>query len=143
MKEAMFEKALSSLMEQEIEARVNNRVTKFIECISKNYDFSMKILLRDWNNIDSLEIKRSVTPEQTKAKQCAGINNNGKRCKFKGGANGYCTKHQEQRPATKIVKTNSLSNLQHTHTMPPLFVSDCPACQKQEQIKSQKLLIDI
>ena len=142
MKEGVFEKALSGLMEQEIEKRVNQRVTKFIECISKNYDFSMKILLRDWNNIDSLEIKESAVTasDRPNAKQCASVNNNGKRCKFKGGSNGYCAKHQEQKPITKIVKTNSLSNLQHTHTLPPLYMSDCPACQNQT---SRKLLIDI
>jgi len=140
---AMFEKAISVLLEQEAEKRINERVTKYIDYISKSYDISMKLLLLDWKNVDGLEVKVQ-TDEKVKAGQCVGINSiNQKRCAFKGKFGGYCSKHRDQRPVTQVIKTsNSSGNLQHNHTIPPMFSKDCPACQKKNGSK-QNLLIEI
>ena len=138
----MFEKAISALLEQEVEKRMNDRVTKYIDYVSKTYDISMKLLLRDWKNVDGLEVK-VYQQQEVKPGQCCGINaNNKQRCKFKSKSGGYCTKHQDQKPAVPIIKTNSSSNLQHNHTIPPMFSKDCPACQKKNGSK-QNLLIEI
>lgn len=137
----MFEKAISVLLEQEVEKRMNERVTKYIDYVSKTYDVSMKLLLRDWKDIDGLEVE--VKREPVKAGQCCGINTNEKRCAFKGKYGGYCSKHRDQRPVVQVIKTtNNLNKLQHNHTIPPMFSKDCPACNKKNG-SSQNLLIDI
>ena len=92
----MFEKAISALLEQEVEKRLNERVTKYIDYVSKTYDVSMKLLLRDWKDIDGLEVKVQ-TEEKVKSGQCCAINSiNQKRCSFKGKFGGYCSKHRDQ-----------------------------------------------
>ena len=139
----MFEKAISALLEQEVEKRMNERVTKYIDYVSKTYDVSMKLLLRDWKDIDGLEVKVQ-TEEKVKSGQCCGINSvNQKRCSFKGKFGGYCSKHRDQKPSIPVIKTsNSSGNLQHNHTIPPMFSKECPACQKKNGSK-QNLLIEI
>ena len=113
-----FEKAL----EDEIEARVNERITKILETISKNYRIKYERLLGDLSLID-----KSTT-------MCCGVTKSGKRCQRAGTNNGYCKNHVTQKPEVRVTRSSSVASpkKQHTHTLPPLFLKGCPACESNE-----------
>jgi hypothetical protein len=122
-------------VDQEIKKQVNQQVTKYAEIISRRHDIPIKLLFEDIQNLDSVSCEDS-------GQQCAGKRSNGKRCKMKAGADGYCRWHGDQNrkilrppppPTTQIIK--------HTHTLPPMFLAGCPACERNTTEK--KLLIDI
>ena len=114
-----FEKAL----EDEIEMRVNERVTKVLELISKNYKIKYARLLSD------------VALMETSSSCCCGITKAGKRCQRAGKYDGYCKNHVSQKPEVRVVTRSSTSSknsppkVVHTHTLPPLFMKGCPACE--------------
>lgn len=122
-----FEKAL----EDEIEARVNERVTKVLELISKTYKIKYARLL---NDVALMENSATTSC-------CCGVTKSGKRCQRSGKYEGYCKNHLSQKPEIrKMVTTrSSLSppKVSHTHTLPPLFMKGCPAC---ERTKSSSIL---
>lgn len=114
-----FEKAL----EDEIESRVNERITKILETISKNYRIKYERLLGDLALIE-----KSTT-------MCCGVTKSGKRCQRSGTNNGYCKNHASQRPEVRVTRSSSVTSpkkQQHTHTLPPLFMKGCPACEANE-----------
>lgn len=117
-----FEKAL----EDEIDARVNERVTKILELISKNYKIKYERLLGDLSLFD-----KSTT-------MCCGVTKSGKRCQKNGMYNGYCKSHVSQKPEVRVTRASAASSTgspkkqQHTHTLPPLFMKGCPACESNE-----------
>jgi hypothetical protein len=95
----MILQALTKLVDEEVEKRVNEKLTKYAEYVSKTYDISIKLLMRDMLNINELVIPNT---EICKPGQCLGINMGGKRCKFKGKQAGYCSRHVEQKPKAVI-----------------------------------------
>ena len=129
--------AINKLIEAEIEKQVQEKMTTFIEYFSRTYDVPMKVLLRDYQ-------KAAGTPD-IKSLQCLGVNSgNKKRCKMCAGPNGYCKKHLDQyRPPVRPTSTQSVTSVKHTHTIPPLFRSDCPACIKNKNKPKENTLIDI
>lgn len=144
----MILEALTRIFDEEVDKRVNEKLTKYVEYVSKNYDISMKLLLRDLQNIDELSTNTPKAKETGTPGQCLGINkSSGRRCKFKSKhSHGYCNKHLDQvpkKPVTvrkKAVTTGEI--LIHNHTIPPIFSKDCPACVKTNESK-ENLLIDI
>ena len=106
----MILQALTKIFEDEVEKKVNEKLNKYIEHVSKTYDISMKLLLRDLQNLDELSINSKGPPNHQNGKpgQCLGINSSSnKRCKFKGKVDGYCTRHVDQRPRHAVpVKSN-------------------------------------
>lgn len=130
---------INKLINQEIDKQVQARITTFIEHISRTYDISMKVLLRDLTS--ALEEKNEEV--QPGFVQCLGVNqSNRKRCKFGAGPTGYCKKHRDQyRPPPSPSKVCTV--IEHTHTMPPLFDPNCPVCVKKDNKPKDKLLITI
>jgi len=124
---------IRELIEKEIERRVQEKLTTFIELVSNTYDISMKVLLRD------------LSRKTTTGNVCMGVTANGKRCKFSATSNGFCKKHLYQfRPPPQMPKTTICCTPIHNHTIPPLFSPHCPACIiSQEKRPQDKLLIDM
>ena len=133
---------INEIIQKEIDKQVQQKMTSFIEHISKTYDISMKVLLRD--------LMRSEPPSEDKntprGVQCMGVCSNRKRCKFSAGPNGYCKKHSDQwkpPPPPPQSPSKVCQVIKHTHTIPPLFDANCPACAKKVKTPKDNLLINI
>lgn len=119
--------AFEQALEAEIEARVNERITKVLEVISKNYKITYARLLNDLALIESNE------------HMCCGITKAGKRCQRPGKYEGYCKNHRMQKPEVRVTKVKSPDRIVHTHTLPPLFLKGCPACESNKCAKSLRI----
>lgn len=125
------------LLEEEIEKRVNDRLNQILEKISRTYDISMRQLLRD---VSVLE-----TPSTT----CRGLTARGKPCRHAVSKDGYCFQHLKQKPkptvivggASSVPQQPTTTAIQHTHTLPPLFLAGCPACQKSRSSVDNLMLL--
>lgn len=114
--------SINSLIEDEIEARVNQRLSGLLEHISKKWDISLVQLLKDI----------STGIPDTKMTQCLGSHKKSqKRCKNKPQPNGFCHMHQSQVPK----KYESPKMQQHTHSLPPFYLKGCPVCDKSHKFK--------
>lgn len=120
--------AFEQALEAEIEARVNQRITKVLEVISKNYKITYARLLNDLASIES-----------TSNGTCCGVTKAGKRCQRPGTYEGYCKNHKTQKPDVRSTKVNSPDRVTHTHTLPPLFMKGCPACESNKCKKSLRI----
>ena len=139
----MLLQALTKIFEDEVEKKVNEKLNKYIEHVSKTYDISMKLLLRDLQNIDDLTtINSKGSKPGGKPGQCLGINSNSKRCKFQGKIDGYCSRHVDQKPRHSVPVKTTEPVIEHNHTIPPMFSKDCPACNHKNKSRDN-LLIDI
>lgn len=129
-----MEAQIAKLIEEEVERRLEDRLTKVLEHISKTYDVSMKQLLRDTSTL------------KVDDKTCLGLTSKKTRCKLKQHQNGYCKHHQDQRPrqiqSFESVAAITLTEMksQHTHPSTILWKEGCPACKKKA---SKPLMIDI
>lgn len=120
---------------QEITKQVNSQVTRFAEIVSIRHDIPIKLLFEDIQKLDSC----GVCPDT--GQQCAGKRSNGKRCKMKAKVDGYCNWHVDQnRKAQRPPPPPQVNRIEHTHTLPPMFLAGCPACERKPE---NKLLIDI
>lgn len=131
--------ALVALLEQEINKQVNAKITKYIEYVSRRYDVSLKLLLRDLECIDNLP----TVSEPVSECQCIGMRSGNKRCKLRGQFGGYCRWHQDQKKRKEPVSTLCQPVVEHNHSIPPLFSAECPACQKTSSTPQKKLLIEM
>lgn len=133
---------ITEIIQKEIDKQVQQKMTAFIEHISRTYDISMKVLLRDLMRTDPpAPEKHSPT-----GVQCMGVCANRKRCKFSAGSNGYCKKHTDQwkpPPPQLCTPSKVCPVIKHTHTIPPLYDPNCPACVKKVNAPKDKLLINI
>lgn len=114
--------SLKNVIEEEIEREVNERVTKVLDMISKTYNIKYARLLKDYSMMDRTQ------------STCCGTTKAGKRCNRTAKIDGYCTMHQSQKPDVRKTvssgKATSPPKVVHTHTIPPLFMSGCPACEQ-------------
>ena len=118
-------KQIESMIEDEVNHRLNEKITTFVEFVSKTYDISLKILLRDLANMDGIKTVEKEIPSQ-----CLGVKPNGSRCTHSTNhksTNGMCGKHRNQAKPFKPKPVNL-----------PLT----PRCQPCSSI-SEKLLIEI
>jgi hypothetical protein len=121
------------ILDEEVEKRVNERMTQMLEKISRTYDISMRQLLRDVSTID-----------QVQSTTCRGLTAKGKQCRHVATHDGYCHQHVKQKPVrrvTPVVSTPVVAPVEHTHTLPPLFMAGCPACQKNRQSSASVLCV--
>jgi hypothetical protein len=127
---AAFEQAL----EQEIEARVHERITKVLAIISKNYKITYARLLSDLATIE-----KDSSPQNGGC--CCGVTKSGKRCQRPGKYDGYCKNHISQKPDIRVTRSSSspTPKVAHTHTLPPLFMKGCPACESNKCSKSLRI----
>ena len=135
---------ITEIIQKEIDKQVQQKMTTFIEHISKTYDISMKVLLRDLLRSDPPAVDKHLPV----GVQCMGVCANRKRCKFGAGSNGFCKKHIDQWKPPPPPPQSSTPNkvcpvIKHTHTIPPLYDPNCPACTKKVNAPKDKLLINI
>ena len=116
---------IQELIETEIENRVNERITRFADKVSKNYRIPLAILLRDFGALEPTSTPS--TAQRNRSGDCLGVCANGNRCAFRAVNDGYCKKHQGQKKAAEPTKVDKPI---HNHTIPPLFCADCPACKR-------------
>jgi hypothetical protein len=122
------------ILEDEVEKRVNERMSQMLEKISRTYDISMRQLLRDVSVID-----------RTQSSTCRGVTAKGKQCRHAAKENGYCHQHVKQKPVQRALAPpapiipSSVRTIEHTHTLPPLFLAGCPACARGRQPSSDNL----
>lgn len=125
-----METRIAQMIEEEVERRVSERIGSILEYISKTYDVSIKQLMKDAALIHG------------ESEVCLGLTAKNKRCGnkvCKKNKNGYCSKHQNQKPT--IVRTISpIHKTEHTHPPNILFVKGCPGCKGKEH---QTVLVDI
>ena len=123
-------KSIEDAIELEIETRMNEKITKLLEIISKNYNIRYARLLSD---LASLESQPSNI--------CCGITKTGKRCQRSAKEDGFCKMHSKQKPDVRNVarSVSSPPKVVHTHSLPPLFLKGCPACEASRQSSSSIL----
>ena len=122
------------ILEDEVEKRVNERMSQMLDKISRTYDISMRQLLRDVSAID-----------QTQSSTCRGVTAKGKQCRHAAKDQGYCHQHVKQKPVRRVTASPPpilppiVATVAHTHTLPPLFLAGCPACQRSRQPSTDNL----
>lgn len=128
-----------TLLEDEIEKRVTERLNQVLEKVSRTYDISMRQLMRDLSAIDHTAAGCTT---------CKGITGKGKRCSRSAKDEGYCNMHIKQKPVKRVAtRQPSLSviaapaQISHTHTLPPLFMSGCPACEKTKSSRDNLTML--
>lgn len=75
-----------------IEEETEKKFTKFIEHVSRTYDISLKMLLRDLHAFEMAEVQTTAVVTE----YCNGLKKDGTRCKHSGKFNGYCKWHKTQ-----------------------------------------------
>ena len=116
---------IAYLLEEELKLRMDLLLTEYAETISKKYQISLQLLLKDIPCV-------SVTST------CMGTKPDCSRCTFKGIHNGYCGKPQKQ--GEKIKQRFHETFNGHTHGPCLRNVAGCPACERSF---SSNRLIDL
>lgn len=123
-----MEQQILQLIEDEVERRVLERMTTALEKISRTYDISLQQLLRTASENTTSVWNGNV---------CHGVTAKKQKCsrRVKDGS-GYCVCHVNQKPVQRVIvpSRSQLSLLApapvHTHTLPPMFLAGCPACER-------------
>jgi hypothetical protein len=109
-------------IEEDAERRLNDKLTHILEHLAETYDLNIKQLLAD------------ITTMRVESKVCLGLTAQKKRCcakVWKDANNGYCKRHQSQKP----VVSRTFTNIESRHTHPPniFYMEGCPGCAPREQ----------
>lgn len=122
---------IKDIIEEEIEVRVNQRITQLLEFISDRWDISLAQLTK--------ELPKALPT--TQVTQCLSIHKKTKRrCKNRSKSNGFCHLHQDQYQKQVEEKKNVL---EHTHTLPPFFLKGCPVCERANRFRDMESIEDI
>jgi len=116
-----MERQVIEVIENEVNRRVSERLSNVVHHISKTYRLSYERIMKEVAGL-----------EGTRTDQCLGLVGKGTRCTRHARIDGYCKTHQDQKPLV-LMRAESpvpVSAIQHTHTLPPLFLAGCPACEK-------------
>ena len=137
---------INELIDEEVEKRLCEKITKIVEFVSKRYSIDKRLLIQDIERMDELP----ESPREEHAYQnglCRGFNRNGKRCTFKGKHGGFCSRHisqkKESRPTINVKPIEP--TLTHNHSFSDcLYKLGCPACEKNKKPETKKKsLIDL
>ena len=139
---------ISEIIETEIQKALNEKLTKYAEYVSQRYDISLRLLMQDLENLESLVIQSPKSSIDLNDGKCKGLKANGKRCTFAPKSHGYCARHVDQRKIERptVCQPSMLKNtLIHNHSFSEcLFKVGCPACEKSKRPSSKdNLLIDL
>jgi hypothetical protein len=128
-----MEEQVRRIIQAEVTRRVEARVTQVLEVVSRQYDVSLPRLMKDYSELEARE-------DEGGKKQCLGLVGKGGRCTRSAREDGYCKSHTKQAPVARAVAAPAAPvagpvhvAVQHTHTMPPLFLDGCPACEHQKR----------
>lgn len=118
-----------SIIENEVNRRVSERLSNVVQHVARTYRLPFEKLMKD---VAALEVKTD---------QCLGLVGKGTRCTRHARIDGYCKMHQDQKPVIAMRPTEAVEPaVQHTHSLPPMFLAGCPACEKvKKPVKSLNL----
>ena len=116
-----FAASIAKTIEEEVERRVNDKLTHLLQYMADEYNIPLKTLARMMDKND------------VKVTRCIALTKNGKRCKNPNKKNGYCGRHQHMYQEVKYKSPEV--KLKHTHALPPLYVCGCPACEKSKPLR--------
>jgi hypothetical protein len=113
----ILEDSLHDLVEEEVQARRSDFLTKTLENISKKHQIPLEILLYDvpGNEQRCRGKKRSRDGHDV-------------RCMFNATQGGYCKFHQGQCEAIEKRRFPNANTNMHTHGPEQMNVSGCPGC---------------
>ena len=119
-----MEQQIMAVIETEVNRRVSERLSNVVQHVSRTYRLPFEKLMKD---VACLEVKSD---------QCLGLVGKGTRCTRHARIDGYCKMHQDQKPviAMRPVEPEAPTVL-HTHSLPPMFLAGCPACEKVKTVK--------
>jgi hypothetical protein len=119
-----METQIMAVIETEVNRRVSERLSNVVQHVAKTYRLPFEALMRD---VAALEVKTD---------QCLGLVGKGTRCTRHARIDGYCKTHQDQKPRIVMRPAEAApSGPAHTHTLPPMFLAGCPACEKVKAVK--------
>lgn len=116
-----FAASIAKSIEDEVERRVSDKITSLLRHMSDEYDIPLKTLVRLMDRSD------------VQMTQCVAMNKNGKRCRNAPKKNGYCNRHQHLHHEAKY-KSPEIKT-QHNHSLPPLYMHNCPACNNGKPLR--------
>lgn len=123
--DAEVERRVAERVAEEVNRQLTTRMNSILEKISQTYDISMRQLLRDL---------AAIEPSPPGKTCCLGVTAKNVRCTMSGNHDGYCKRHLGQKPVTRVPVVTTMvpvvAAIQHTHTLPPLFMRGCPACER-------------
>lgn len=128
MKESLVKK-IEGLVIQEVERRLDTKLTNFVSYISKRFAIDPETIINavsDWKHGE----QEDASGLEGMAILCRGHGATGKRCRNTAKYHGYCWRHRDQyRP---VVKTQpEVNNEVHNHDTSVMLYSDnCPVCRK-------------
>ena len=124
-----MEQQIMAIIENEVNRRVSERLSNVMHHVAKTYRLPFDKLMKD---VAGIEVKTD---------QCLGIVGKGTRCTRHARVDGYCKTHQDQKPriVMRPETTEAEAGPAHTHTLPPMFLAGCPACEKVRSVKSFSL----
>jgi len=114
-----MERQVMAVIDAEVERRVNAKLDEILKFMAGKYDLNFERLMHD---------VAMVACNQT---QCLGLKGNGTRCTRHARNQGFCNIHQGQAP--KAPPPSPVKEMVHTHSLPPLFMEGCPACEKMKK----------
>jgi hypothetical protein len=123
--DAEVDRRVAERVAEEVNRQLTTRMNSILEKISQTYDISMRQLLRDL---------AAIEPSPPGKMCCLGVTAKNVRCTKQGNHDGYCKRHLGQKPVTRVPVVTTMvpvvAAIQHTHTLPPLFMRGCPACER-------------
>jgi len=121
-----MESQIMSIIENEVNRRVSDRLSNVVQHVSRTYRLPYDKLMKD---VASLE--------DTRTDQCLGLVQSGKRCTRHARIDGYCKGHVHQKPliVMRPLEPDEVGPV-HTHTLPPMFLAGCPACERFKSVKN-------
>ncbi len=124
-----MEQQIMAVIETEVNRRVSERLSNVVQHVAKTYRLPFEALMRD---VAALEVKTD---------QCLGLVGKGTRCTRHARIDGYCKMHQDQKPRIVMRPADAApSGPVHTHSLPPMFLAGCPACEKVKAVKQLPFL---
>lgn len=113
-----------AVIETEVNRRVSERLSNVVQHVSRTYRLPFEKLMKD------------VACMEVKTDQCLGLVGKGTRCTRHARIDGYCKTHQDQKPVIAMRPVEEApQGAQHTHTLPPMYLAGCPACEKVKTVK--------
>lgn len=98
--------------EEDLDKACHERVLKFVQTVSTNYNIPLKLLMRDMPNPRGY---------------CVGVKKGGEPCTRKASHGGFCLSHANTPKLHEPINMNTA--VRHNHAFPPMYSPTCPACE--------------
>ena len=116
---SMYEKIME-IFDDELNERLVAMMNEYVEIISKKHGIALDLLLKD-------------IPKTFSGTICKGTKkNDGRRCTFRAGRDGYCRHHLTQANRLKHISIHRSHS--HTHGPEQGFVEGCQGCVISKEI---------